>query len=165
MEADTSMLWLKCAKQPFKRQPGQLRRQGQGGGRTKSGEEESDEEGGRDLDAGADLHAEQRDVARRSEHVACHHLPPALLHVVFGPCPVSIAPLLKYLSKLRVIPCTCRLQPLFCTLLPHQRMHRHIQTPRLRKNTCLRVPQQRQGARRRRRGCPRSARGRGGWCA
>ena len=50
--------------------------------RTQGGEEEGNEGGEDDLDAAAQLHAQQRCVPGRSEHVPAHHLPPALLNIV-----------------------------------------------------------------------------------
>lgn len=50
--------------------------------RTQGGEEEGDEGGEDDLDAAAQLHAQQRGITGRPEHVPAHHLPPALLDIV-----------------------------------------------------------------------------------
>ena len=54
--------------------------------RTQGSEDERDEGGGDDLDAAADLNAQQQRVLRRPEHVTAHHLPARLLRLVLRPC-------------------------------------------------------------------------------
>lgn len=63
-------------------------------GRTEGGKEEGDEGGEDDLDAGAQLHAQQHCALGRPEHIPAHHLPPALLHIILRACaPKSRNPL------------------------------------------------------------------------
>jgi len=53
---------------------------------TQGGKEEGDEGREDDLDARAQLHAQQRGILGRPEHVPAHHLPAAFLHVILGAC-------------------------------------------------------------------------------